>query len=224
MKRSEITEAAFRNFKVPYRYKMGGTQTVILPNGKSKHFDDREYYSGRGAKYNSGIKHDAIGEVKVSRKQYIEFLKLLKEREANRKAWAIEAEATSARIEEAKTKGIYTIKDAKHGGGKYIELSNIESDGKYFDAERLAATLDISVEDAQLLRSRGKTYVFAKQLNTGKTIELYHPALSCNPLSIWFDYVSEDKVKEFNSQREDWVNAPYSHLVGQTSAANHFVC
>lgn len=224
MKRSEITEAAFRNFKVTYRYKMGGTQTVILPNGKSKHFDDREYYSGRGAKYNSGIKHDAIGEVKVSRKDYSAFLKMMKDREANRKAWVIEAKETAARIEEAKSKGIYSTREATHGGGKYIELSDSESDGRYFDAARLAATLDISVEDARLLNSGGKTYVFAKQLTTGRTIELYHPSLSCNPLSIWFDYVSEDKVKEFNSQREDWVNAPYSHLVGQTSAANHFVC
>lgn len=224
MKRSEITEAAFNFFKKSYAYKMGGTQTVILPNGKSHTFDEREYYSGRGAKYNSSIKHDALGEVKVSRKDYSAFIKMMKEREANRKAWAIEAEATSARIEEAKTKGIYTIKQATHGEGKYIELSEKESEGRYFDADRLAATLDISVEDAELLNSRGKTYVFAKQLSTGKKIELYHPSLSCNSLSIWFDYASDEKVKEFESERENWTNAPYAHIVGQTDNANHFVC
>lgn len=78
MKNSEKFEKAFNYFKKSYAYKMGGTQTVVLPNGKSKSFDDRQYYSGRGAKYNNSVKHDALGIVKVSKKEYSAFLEYLK--------------------------------------------------------------------------------------------------------------------------------------------------
>lgn len=36
-------QKTFDHFKKSYSYKMGGTQTVVLPNGKSRSFDDREY-------------------------------------------------------------------------------------------------------------------------------------------------------------------------------------
>ncbi len=51
MKTTEKIEKAFNFFKQTYSYKMGGTQTVVLPNGQGKYFDDRALYSGRGAKY-----------------------------------------------------------------------------------------------------------------------------------------------------------------------------
>lgn len=219
MKNQEKYNQAFEYFKQSYSCKMGGTQAVILPNGKSKHFDDREYYSGRGTKYNSNINHDVIGDVKVTKKEYSKFLQMLKDRE---EAWAIrkqkEAEKAS-RISEAKEKGIYSIEKLEHG--TFIELSDHESYERTFDSDRLARTLDISIDDAELLKSKGKTYVFAKTMK-GDIVRLYHPSLDCNHLSINIDNATEDEIKALN--HNEWLNAPYANLVGQTSNKNHFVC
>ena len=51
MKNQEKFNKAFIYFKQSYSYKMGGTQTVCLPNGKTQYFDDREYYNGRNIIY-----------------------------------------------------------------------------------------------------------------------------------------------------------------------------
>lgn len=219
MKNQEKFNRAFDYFKKSYAYKMGGTQTVALPNGKEKEFDDREYYSGRGAKYNSSIKHDEIGIVKVSRKEYSAFLKKLKEEEAAKKInMQLKAEK-EAKILEAKNNGVYSLKVYNHG--VFVELSDEEIVNHVFDSKRLAKTLQISEADAKLLKSTGKTYVFAKSKN-GKTYQLYHASLDCNDLSISIDEVTEDRVKEFDPA--EWQNAPFAHLVGQTSNSNHFVC
>lgn len=214
-------EMAFDYFKKPYKYTMGGTQTVILPNGKSKYFDDREYYSGRGKKYNSTVRHDDVGEVKVSRKQYKNFLDMMREREKNRLLAEQRQREKNQRIEDARARGVYDLIENGHGG-HWVELSGEESDGRFFDAQRLAKTLDISVEDAELLKAGGKTYVFARQKGTGKILELYHASLSCNPLNIWVTEVTEERVKEFNHSK--WLNSPYGRALGQTENKNHFVC
>lgn len=220
MKNSEKFEKAFNYFKQSYTFKMGGTQTVLLPNGKAKHFDDREFYSGRGVKYNSNINHDSLGVIKVSKKEYSAFLSQLKERE-NQKALRLkEIAEKEARLLDAKKKGIYTYTEEEHGN--YIELSTQEQEERRFDAERLAKTLDICVADAELLNSQGKTYVFAQQISTGKMLELYHPSLSCNRLSIYFGEASEERVASFN--HGEWSSAPFAHLLGQTVNSNHFVC
>lgn len=221
MKNSEKIEQAFNYFKKSYSYKMGGTQKVILPNGKSKYFDDREYYSGRGTKYNNSINHDEIGDVKVSKKEYSKFLQMLKNREERRAILLREAEEKAARIENAKTNGIYSLEEAEDGAGHYVELSDEESYNHNFDAERLATTLKISVEDVNLLNSTGKTYVFAKS-DDGNVYQLYHPSLSCNNLNIHISIASPERIAEFN--HNEWVNAPYAHLVGQSHKKNHFVC
>ena len=217
MKNSVKFEKAFNYFKENYDYKMGGSQTVVLPNGKSLFFDDREFYSGRGAKYNSSIKHHEIGMVKVSKNDYSMFLKKLKEEEGRRIASANARLEKTARIENAEKQGMYSIDECN-----YVELSEDESQNKEFDAARLAATLDISIADALLLNSGGKTYVFAKQLSSDKVLELYHPSLDCNSLSICINEVSKERLSQFKN--EDWAKSPYSGLLGQTSNKNHFVC
>lgn len=218
MKNSEKFEAAFSYFRVNYKAKMGGTQTVVLPNGKSKFFDDREYYSGRGAKFNKSINHHYVGDVKVSKAEYTDFLNSLKEREVAIKARKVAALAKSERIENAKINGIYSINTEG-----YVELSDEEIFGKYFDTERLANTLKISISDVELLKSNGKTYVFA-QSESGATYELYHPSLSCNDLSIYVGVASEERIDHFVNNRSEWVNAPYAAFLGQTNNENHFVC
>lgn len=221
MKNSEKTEQAFSYFKKSYSYKMGGTQTVILPNGKSKQFDDREYYAGRGAKYNRSIKHDEIGNVRITRKEYSAFLKMLKVREESKTINLRKAAEKAARIENAKSKNIYSLEVAGPDGGYYVELSDDEIYNHHFDAKRLSRTLKISVEDALLLNSTGKTYVFAKSTD-GKTYRLYHSSLDCNNLSIHVSIASPEQIAEFN--HEEWASAPYAELLGQTDKKNHFVC
>lgn len=219
MKNLEKIEQAFSYFKRAYCYKMGGTQTVILPNGKSKYFDDRQYYSGRGARYNSSIRHDEIGDVRISKKEYSEFLKMLKDREKLQIVRRQKEAKKLARIEDAKSNGVYSIIEEDYG--TFVELSDEEYYGNYFDPDRLANTLKIDVSDAKLLKSTGKTYVFAKS-EYGNVYELYHSSLDCNNLSISISIATQDRIDEFN--HEEWASAPYAGLVGQTENKNHFVC
>ncbi|MHA1658100.1 MAG: hypothetical protein ACTSUT_03120 [Promethearchaeota archaeon] len=206
MKNSEKYERAFNYFKKSYSYKMGGTQNVILPNGKSKLFDDKEVYSGRGAKYNKNINYDIIGDVNISQKEYSEFLKYLKKQKENFEKTLNEQKAKEKRIIEAKEKGIYSIDEYN-----YVELSD-----NSFDAQILANTLNIKIQDAQLLHSQGKTYVFAKKINSNKIFKLYHPHLDCNDLSINIEEVTQEYFNEF---KKDWLK--YSN---ETNLKNHFVC
>lgn len=106
-------------------------------------------------------------------------------------------------------------------GGSYVELSEEESRMRIFDAKRLSVTLRILESDAELLKSTGKTYVFAKS-SDGLIYELYHPSLSCNRLSIHVSIATPDRISEFDSA--DWQAAPFAPLVGQTKKSNHFVC
>lgn len=215
MKNSEKFERAFEYFKRDYAYKMGGTQIVILPNGKSKFFDDREYYTGAGAKYNRSIKHDDIGEVCVSGKDYSLFLKELKEMEMRWEKQALERSEKETRIKEALKMGKYSIVN------NYVELSEEESSSRRFNPILLANTLGISVQDASLLNSEGKTYVFAKSTD-GNIYQLYHPSLDCNDLSIHVEVATPERIAEFD--HAEWFSAPYALEVGMTENNNHFVC
>lgn len=111
MKNSEKFNRAFDYFKKGYAYKMGGTQTVALPNGKSKSFDDRQYYSGRGAKFNKDVRHDIIGVVKVSRKDYADFLKHIGQ-DAETKAKMKAGRLVSVPVRYGRT--ILTIEQKRH--------------------------------------------------------------------------------------------------------------
>lgn len=55
-------------FKKSYSKKMGGMQTIVLEGAGKFEFDDRQYYSGRGAKYNNVSMHEDLGEIFVSKK------------------------------------------------------------------------------------------------------------------------------------------------------------
>lgn len=219
MKNITYTEDFAAKFKQVYAYKMGGSQTIVFPNGQRFDFNDKEYYSGRGNKYNSSVKHDNIGEVFVSKEALKSVLNAEKERQILIKNRIKTAKEKQKRILKSKKEGIYSIKVEQYGN--FIELSETEVQQKCFDAQMLANTLKISVNDAFLLNSTGKTYVYAKS-EDGKAYELYHPSLSCNDLSISFCEVSEDKIKNMN--HTEWLNAPYAHLLGQTNNINHFVC
>ncbi|MFV0501735.1 MAG: hypothetical protein ACK5MH_09125 [Bacteroidales bacterium] len=125
-------------------------------------------------------------------------------------------EARIKAYQEAKEKGLYIIENG------YVQLLEEEQEGCSFDSNRLANTLGISIEDANLLNSIGKTYVFAKSSN-GKIYMLYHASLSCNPLNIHIDEVTEEYVAEFKKSWGD-KNAPYADILGQSEQEGHFVC
>ena len=206
-------------FKRNYAYTMGGSQTIELPNGQKFEFNDRQFYSGRGSKYNNSVKHDNKGIIKITRKELSAVLKSEREVKARLKAITAERKETAKRYADNKEAGIYGISVEKYGN--YIELSEAESEGQYFDAPRLAKTLGISLKDAELLKSYGKTYVFAKT-NTGEVIELYHSSLSCNSLSISISKPNAERIAEFN--HDEWASAPYAEILGQSKNENHFVC
>lgn len=211
-----ITEELAIRFKESYSVKMGGTQTVVFPNGESFFFDDREFYSGRGVKYNSSIRHQDLGTILVTKKQLQEWVKLVNERNARIAAGKKEKKAIDLRISKAEKAGVYSIN--KNG---FVELSDNEWSSNTFDAIRLANTLKISIEDAKLLYSEGKTYVFAKS-EDGNTYLLYHSDLSCNHLSIHVEIATPEIIAEFKPA--EWQNAPFAAMVGQTKNNNHFVC
>lgn len=211
----QFTEQFAKTFKRPYAYKMGGTQIVVMPNGQEFKFDDREYYRGRGAKYNASIRHDDKGRIVIPQSEVTAQLRLEREyKKRCQEAARLRAEAEK-RYKANKAAGVYGLTDG------IIELSPEESYKHTFDPERLAKTLDISVGDARLLFSTGKTYVFAKT-SDGRTLELYHADLECNSLSIFVEEVTPEHVATFNHDK--WAAAPYSEEVGMTDAPNHFVC
>lgn len=121
-----------------------------------------------------------------------------------------EAIEKQQRVELAKKQGTYSIDSSN-----YVELSEEEMYGKFFDAERLANTLNISIQDAEKLRSGGKTYVFAKSEN-GNTYMMFHPCLCCNKLSIHITRVADEYVADF---RISW-----GKIKDVDENQNHFVC
>jgi hypothetical protein len=216
LKNLVITREVANFFKASYAFKMGGTQTVVFPTGERFEFDDREYYSGRGAKYNSSIRHDIKGDVIVSLEALKAYIQRVNERNTRIKEAQKAQKSELNRIKVAKANGVYSINE-----NGFVELSDLEYSTKTFDASRLAKTLQISVKDAELLKSTGKTYVFAKSAN-GNVYELYHSDLSCNGLSIHVSIATPERVAEFVPS--EWQSAPYADLVGQTTNQNHFVC
>jgi hypothetical protein len=209
-----LTRDFAKAFKKSYTCKMGGVQTIIFPNGQKFVFDDREYYSGRGVKYNSSIRHDNF-EVVVTIKELKTRITLEKERQKRYKENEKLQKAYNKRTAEALKSGIYLIENG------YVALTGDEKGNCIFDAKRLAKTLKISIKDAELLNSEGKTYVFAKS-EDGNTYELFHPSLDCNPLSIHVSVSSTERMFQFDHAK--WASAPYAELVGQTENTNHFVC
>lgn len=205
----------------PYCYAMGGTKKLIIDKKQVLFFDQKDIYRGRGSKYNTSIRYDEqvyditlyqLEEYKkeIGKKKYKEQKRLfLINKEFKQK---------QKRIFEADKMGIYSIYS------NIIELNENESIKKTFNPSKLAKTLNISISDAELLKSSGKTYVFAQKLDSIEVIELYHADLSCNQLNIHVSKPTDKRVSEFKANHANWVNAPYSYLLGQTENKNHFVC
>lgn len=218
MRNLEITIDTAKFFKRSYSCKMGGTQTIVFPGGETFDFDDRDYYSGRGAKYNSSIRHDSINVI-VTVSELKAYEKRLRDQDKAIKLRAKEQAAYNKMVADAAKAGVYSLNYTE--GMDWVNLSREESEGRYFDEKRLAATFKISVEDAQLLNSKGKTYVFAKS-EDGNTYMFYHASLDWNSLAISFKIATPELMSRFD--HKEWASAPYADLLGQTDNKNHFVC
>lgn len=59
-------------FKHSYSKRMGGTQTVVIEGLGEYYFDDRDYYSGRGKKYNNDFIHEHLGNIQVTKAEFDE--------------------------------------------------------------------------------------------------------------------------------------------------------
>lgn len=224
--KKEVTpKDILRSISTSYAYIMGGTRKLIVDGEELAFVDEREYYSGRGGKYNKSIRHDEQ-VYNLTPSQYdVEVKKIAKKRfEAEKRINFYEKQKKQAkkRYADNHKNGVYGISYKAYCTS--IELSDEEITGKYFSTEKLSKTLNISVADAELLKSKGKTYVFAEKLGTNEMIELYHADLTCNSLNICVSIPTAERIAEFNSKRNDYTTAPYSQLVGQTEANNHFVC
>lgn len=205
----------------PYCYAMGGTKKLIIDNNVVYFINEKNFYEGRGNKYNLSIKHDEQ-VYSITSEQLEEYKKLIGKKKYEEQKQIVlinkEFKQKQKRILEADKMGIYSIYN------NIIELSENESIKKTFNAEKLAKTLNIRIYDAELLKSRGKTYVFAQKLDNSEIIELYHADLNNNSLYIHVSKPTEERIKEFKENHSNWLNAPYSHLLGQTENKNHFVC
>lgn len=57
-------------FKHSYTKRMGGTQTVIIEGIGEYYFDDRDYYTGRGKKYNNNSIHENLGNILITKEEF----------------------------------------------------------------------------------------------------------------------------------------------------------
>ena len=219
---SNITYIDILNYiSRPYCYAMGGTKTLFIDNKQVLFLEQKNIYSGRASKYNTSIRYDeqiyniTLNQLdkykkEIGKKKYEEQkqnIKINKEFKQKQK-----------RIFEADKKGVYSIYN------NIIELSEGEQKFNTFNPSKLAKTLNISISDAELLKSSGKTYVFAQKLDSSEIIELYHADLNNNPLYIHVSKPTDERISEFKANHANWFNAPYSQLLGQTENKNHFVC
>ena len=205
----------------PYCYAMGGTKTLIIDNKQVLFLDQRDIYRGRESKYNTSIRYDEqLYDITLNQLEKYKKLIGKKKYEEQKRLVLINKEfkQKQKRIFEADKMGIYSIYN------NIIELSESEQKFNTFNPSKLAKTLNISISDAKLLRSIGKTYVFAQKLDNSEIIELYHADLNNNSLNIHVSKPTEERIKEFKENHSTWLNAPYSHLLGQTENKNHFVC
>ena len=219
---SNITYIDILNYiSTPYCYAMGGTKTLIIDNKQVLFLDQKDIYRGRASKYNTSIKYDEQ-IYNITSEQFEEYKKEIgrKKYKEQKQNFLINKEfkQKQKRIFEADKKGVYSVYN------NIIELSESERVFNTFNPSKLAKTLNISISDAELLKSRGKTYVFAQKLDNSEIIELYHADLNNNSLNIHVSRPTEERIKEFKANHATWLNAPYSHLLGQTENKNHFVC
>ena len=205
--RKFYTENAGVYFSKSFSKKMGGTQKITFEDDflPSIELDKREFYTGKGAKYNDGSMHEHI-DVFVSKKQF--------EDKANLKA--------NERFTYEKTQS-----DAKKALKNFCKANDLNVKNYYassnntvfFEADKKSEIEnELNIDLTEFFNASGKTYFFA-ETKLG-LLMFYHN----HRQSYSFDFVTEEKRQEFLNERQSWVNAPYANEVGQTENINLYVC
>lgn len=207
---SEIfySENAATYFAPSFSKKMGGTATITFEDDflSSIKIDKREYYIGRGSKYNSNSMHEHI-DLFVSKKEF-------NERVASRGKRLFDYE------KEKNEKRRNLIKFCKLNGitsKLYSEFS--ETMGVFFDEKfQKEIEKELGVDLTDFFESKGKTYYFANS-KIGR-LEFFHN----HHQSFSFKFVSEEYENKFKKDRDSWVNARYAYLLGNIYNPNLYVC
>jgi hypothetical protein len=199
-------------FKEGYSKKMGGTQKIVFENDflPSISFDDREYYQGRGKKYNSSSMHQHI-DVYVSKHEFETRIKT-------------EAKASFKRMKEFKKEEIVRKNNFKKLCTELgVEKSNYTSaygNELYFEPKNASKIeIELEVDIDAFMESTGKTYFFANSPKLG-LLMFYHN----HRQSFSFSKCDEEYLNEFKKDRNSWVNARYAHLLGDVTNENLYVC
>ena len=194
-------------FSKSFNKKMGGTQTITFEDDflPSIELDKREFYTGRGAKYNSNSMHEHI-DVFVTKSEF--------EEKVNSRA-----KMFFERQKEDKNKANELIKFCSSFGLNSKLFSSISENFLYFEkSKKSEIEKALNIDLSEFFEASGKTYFFAES-NIG-LLMFYHN----HHQSYGFEKVSESKRQEFLNERESWVNAPFAKEVGQTDNKDLFVC
>ena len=205
--RQFYTEKASDYFSKSFTKKMGGTQKITFEDDflPAIELDKREFYTGRGGKYNSTSMHEHI-EVFVTKSEF--------EEKVNSRA-----KMFFERQKEEKNKANELIKFCSSFGLNSKLFSGISENFLFFEkSKKSEIEKELNIDLSEFFATSGKTYFFAES-NIG-LLMFYHN----HHQSYGFEKVSEEKRQEFLNERESWVNAPFAKEVGQTDNKDLFVC
>ena len=205
--RQFFTERAADFFSKSFSKKMGGTQKITFEDDflPAIELDEREFYAGRGGKYNSTSMHEHIN-VFVTKSEF--------EEKVN-----IRAKMFFERQKEDKNKANELIKFCYSFSLNSKLFSGISENFLFFEkSKKSEIEKELNIDLSEFFATSGKTYFFAES-NIG-LLMFYHN----HHQSYGFEKVSEEKRQEFLNERKGWVNAPFAKEVGQTDNKYLFVC
>ena len=205
--RQFFTERAADFFSKSFSKKMGGTQKITFEDDflPAIELDEREFYAGRGGKYNSTSMHEHIN-VFVTKSEF--------EEKVN-----IRAKMFFERQKEDKNKSNELIKFCASFGLNSKLFSSVSENYLFFEkSKKSEIEKELNIDLSEFFATSGKTYFFAES-NIG-LLMFYHN----HHQSYGFEKVSEEKRQEFLNERKGWVNAPFAKEVGQTDNKYLFVC
>lgn len=201
------TENARTYFAPSFSKKMGGTALIIFEEDfiPAIKIDKREYYSGRGAKYNSPSMHEHLDRF-VSKTEFKEKVnsraKMLFDREKEKKAVA------------KKLSDFCKL----HGLNKTHYSFFSETMGVYFDPnQKKAIEKELCVDLTDFMASTGKTYYFTDS-KIGRLCFYHNHQQS-------FSFTFAENEQEFVNNRESWNSGRYLFLLKSNPFnMNLYVC
>lgn len=192
-------------FSKSFSKKMGGTQKITFEDNfiEPIEIDKKEYYTGKGAKYNNDSIHEHL-DVFVTKAEFDAKVNYRSSEIFNR--------------EKEKSQEKKALKNFCQYHNLNVKNYDGFSSGFVFFKDRNEVEKELNVDLSEFFEASGKTYFFADS-KIG-LLMFYHN----HRQSFGFEIVNEEKRQEFLNDRQNWVNAPYAREVGQTENKNLFVC